>query len=88
MMTSHEISRAQDMIRCAALQSRVPYEDYRRNLETAIDLAWTEAWEVGNLVEQIRWQLYFSVERKPTVEEFIDRIIRETEAGRYMPNLL
>lgn len=52
------------------------------------DLAWTKAWEAGNLVEQIRWQLYFSIERKPTPEEYIDRIIRETEAGRYMPNLL
>lgn len=88
MMTANELARAQEMIRCAALHARLPYEDYRINLEEAIDLAWTKAWETGNLVEQIRWQLYFSIERKPTPEEYIDRIIRETEAGRYMPNLL
>ena len=43
----------------------------RAAMQEALDAAWDEAWQQGNIYGQVAWQKYFPGGRKPSLDEFI-----------------
>lgn len=87
-ITWKEFRKAQRVLWRMAREAGVGMGEVRKTVQQCIDAAWDRAWAPGNLVEQLRWQKIFPGAQKPSVDEFIVGLARETAAGREPPYLL
>ena len=87
-ITPWEYVKARTVIRNFGRQYGLPASTARMAFQQLIEVAWSRAWQPGNLQAQWNWQQLFPIDRPPTVEEYIVTIAREQQVGREPPYLL
>lgn len=70
-MTIKERIQARLVLCAVAQKYGQPVEQVRQEMQTAIDAAWDQAWQPGNLQAQVEWQRWFPGGRKPSLEQFL-----------------
>lgn len=76
-MRTKEIKKVERIIKKIAREAGEPSREVRKSMQEALDAAWENAWQPGNLAAQAEWQMRFPGGLKPTLEEFILVISRE-----------
>lgn len=70
-MTIKERIKAHLVLCAVAQKYGQPVEHVRREVQAAIDAAWDQAWQPGNLQAQVEWQRRFPGGCKPSLEQFL-----------------
>ena len=73
-------------IQAIAIKKNKTSDEIRQAMQEALDIAWAEAWQVGNLPAQLEWQRLFPDGRKPSVEEFILNIAKRVQLSKDVPD--
>ena len=73
-MTQIEKAKVTAAIQAVATKDNKSIEEIRQVMQEALDIAWANAWQAGNLRAQVIWQRLFPGGEKPTVEEFIHHL--------------
>lgn len=80
-MTLQEQLRVQKILRVMAYEQGCTTAQIRHSIQEAIDEAWSNTWNNGDVAAQQHWQLIFPDGRKPTVDQFIVALAKRAASG-------